>query len=422
MTRKAIGAAVAMLAAGCGGQPESRIDAGDVRPLDTEPWQVPREAAVSADTTDFAAFGVALFRQMADAAPDSNVVVSPVSAGLALGMLVNGAEGGTRDGILRALAAGGMDVAALDAANAALVDALRTDSVELAIANSLWAQEGMAFAPAFLERNRRFYDAEVATVDFGDPATAARINRWASDHTNGRITRMLEPPLDPALVLYLMNAVYFKGRWVDEFAERATRPMPFHAPGGTVQRPMMHRTGDYGYREGDGFRAVRLPYRGGRFAMYVLLPDSGASLTALRERMTGDAWAEWMRGYQVREVALAMPSYRMSVAMDLKPPLAALGMEEAFDPARANLRAMFAPGALGNGNAFVSEAKQKVFIEVDEEGTEAAAVTGIGVGVTSMPPPPVPFTVDRPFLLAIRDDRTGALLFVGQVVDPVTED
>jgi serine protease inhibitor len=417
--------AVPTLTAACAAQ-EPRVDrpprsADSVKPLDTKPWQLPPRGDLPAlEPSDYAAFGLGMFRQLGNARPDANVVFSPLSAGLAVSMLANGAQGQTLAGIQQALASGS-DMDALNGTNAALVQALRTGDVELAIANSLWARQGVPFLPSFMETNRRFYQAEVATVDFNSPEAAARINRWASDKTNGRISRMVEPPLSPDLVLYLMNAVYFKGRWENEFQPRETRPMPFRAPGGTVQRPMMTRTGDYGYRQGDGFSAVRLPYRGGRFAMYVLLPDASSSVAALRGQLTPDAWAGWMQGFGTREVRVVMPRYRVNVESRLNGPLQALGMRDAFSEVDANFRAMLPAEYLARGNVYVSEAKQKVFVEVNEEGTEAAAVTGIEMRTTSVPAPPVSFVVDRPFLMVIRDDQTGALLFIGQVNDPVTE-
>jgi serpin B len=400
-----------------------QIDVRDVKPLDTQPWQLPPSQLPASSVVDYAAFGLGVFRQLADAKPNDNVVFSPLSAGLAVSMLANGAQGETLAGIERTLGTG-IGVEALNGANVALVQALRGGDVELAIANSLWARQGIPFLPSFMETNRRFYDAEVAALDFSSPAASARINRWVSDKTRGRITRMVEDgPIDADVILYLMNAVYFKGRWQDEFQAGATRPMPFHAAGGrTVQRPMMQRTGEYRYLRADGFQALRLPYRGGRFAMYVLLPDEGSSVAALRGQLTPQAWTDWMGRFGgAREVRVVMPKYRVNVESGLNRPLQALGMADAFSQTRANFGAMLTPEFLRQGNAYVSEAKQKVFIEVNEEGTEAAAVTGIEVRTTSAPAEPVSFVVDRPFLLVIRDDTTGALLYIGQVNDPVTE-
>jgi serine protease inhibitor len=403
---------------------ESTVDqpksAAGVRPLDTTPWQLPPRELPSLAPPDYAAFGLGLFRRLGDARPDQNVVVSPLSAGLAVSMLANGAQGQTLAGIQQALATG-MDLDGLNGTNAALVQALQSGDVELAIANSLWAREGVPFLPAFMETNRRFYQAEVAALDFDSPEAVERINRWVSDRTNGRIKRMVDPPISPEVVMYLMNAVYFKGRWQDEFQASATRPMPFRAPGGTVQRPMMTRTGEYGYRRGDGFSAVRLPYRGGRFAMYVLLPDSSSSVAALRQRLSPESWKQWMGGFNTREVRVVMPKYRVNVESRLNAPLQAMGMADAFSQVNADFGRLLPAVDRGPGIVYVSEAKQKVFVEVNEEGTEAAAVTGIEMRTTSAPPQPVSFVVDRPFLLAVRDDQTGALLFIGQVNDPVTQ-
>lgn len=396
-----------------------RVDVSGAKPLDTTPWALasPPRLGVS---PDYAAFGLDLFQRLAEARPDGNVIVSPLSAGLAVSMLANGATGDTRAGIERALAAG-MELDSLNTANAALAGAMRTEDVELAIANSLWARQGVPFLPAFLERNREFYGAEVATLDFNSPEAPRRINEWASRNTNGRIPEMVQGPLDGSMVLYLMNAVYFKGRWQDEFEPRATRPGTFHAPSGDVQRPMMSRTGSYRHLRADGVHGVRLPYRGDRFAMYVLLPDSGQSLAQLRGRMTAEAWDGWVQAFRPAEVELTMPKYRMSLESRLNAPLQAMGMGDAFSPARATFGAMLPAEYLAGQNAYVSEAKQKVFIEVNEEGTEAAAVTGIEMRTTSVGAPPVRFVVDRPFVVVIRDDQTGALLFVGQVNDPVSE-
>lgn len=370
--------------------------------------------------TLYAPLGLGLFRQVAAAKPGENAFVSPLSAGMALAMVYNGATGETQRQMAEVLGLDARGVDEVNAANRELRAALRSAGVELSVANALWARRGVPFEAAFTERVRAAYGAEVAEVSFTDPATAARINAWVARETRGRIRELVQAPMDPALVLYLTNAVYFKGRWADEFPKSATRDRPFRLPGGTASpRPTMHRMGRYGYREGDGFRAVRLPYRGGRMALYVFLPDSSSSLAAFRERLTAARWDRWMTEFAPREVDVALPRFRAEGTFPLVEPLGALGMRDAFDPARASLRAMLPASFFRGGrNVFISEAVQKTWIEVNEEGTEAAAATGLGVSVTSAPPPPVPFVVDRPFIAAVRDDRTGALLFVGQVTDP----
>lgn len=368
----------------------------------------------------YEAFGLGLLRQVAAARPDSNVFLSPLSAGMALAMAYNGATGETKRQMAEALALGARGVDDVNAGNRWLRGALQGGGVELAVANGMWAARGVPFEPALTERVRAAYGAEVAEVDFTEDATPARINDWVARATRGRIAEITAAPMDPALLLYLTNAVYFKGRWADEFAPAATRDRPFLLPGGArAPRPTMHRLGSYGYLEGDGFRAVRLPYRGDRMALYVFLPDSASSLAAFRALLTPQRWDAWMAEFAPRDVDVALPRFRAEGTFPLVEPLAALGIRDAFDPTRATFHALLPASRLGGGrNVFISEAVQKTWIEVNEEGTEAAAATGIGASVTSAPPPPVPFVVDRPFVAAVRDDRTGALLFVGQVTDP----
>jgi serine protease inhibitor len=359
---------------------------------------------------DYAAFGLDLFQRVASASPDANVVLSPVSAGLALSMLANGATGQTLAQIEQALATG-LGVDALNAANVALSDALRTEDVELAIANSLWARG--PFLPGYIERMERLYGAQAEPL-----VSAGPINDWASRNTGGRITEMVKDPIDPLIILFLMNAVYFKGRWEDEFDPQATQPRTFHAPSGPVERTMMARQGHYGWLAADGFQAVRLPYRGDRFAMYVLLPDEGSSVAALRQRLTAEAWTRWMSGFHNERVHVIMPRYRIEVEAYLSGPLQTMGMRDAFAAGRAELDGMLPADYVARAQPYVEYVLQKVFIEVNEEGTEAAAVTVVAAAVRSEPLNMQHFVVDRPFLLAIRDDQTGALLFIGQVNDP----
>jgi serine protease inhibitor len=362
---------------------------------------------------DYAAFGMELFRRLAHEAPEGNVIVSPLSAGLALSMLANGTTGDTLAEIEQTLATG-LRLDPLNAANVALAAALENDQVELALANSLWARAPLL--PAFVEHSRRLYGAEAAAL-----VSAGPINDWVSRNTAGRIKEMVRDPIDPLVILYLLNAVYFKGRWEEEFSAADTRPGTFHAPSGPVQRPMMSRTGDCGYLRGGGFQAVRLPYRGDRIAMYVLLPDRGQGLTTLREMLSADVWRGWMADFRTQEVRVAMPRYRLSGLSLLKEPLAAMGMERAFAAGRAELDAMLPAAYVATEEPYVSAVLQKVFVEVNEEGTEAAAVTLVEFKTRGFAPRIRDFIVDRPFIFAIRDDTTGALLFIGQVNDPVTE-
>ena len=362
---------------------------------------------------DYAAFGIDLFRRLADARPDENVIISPLGAGLALSILANGATGDTLAGIEQTLATG-LKLDALNAANTALAAALQSEAVELSLANSLWARAPLL--PEYVERSRRLYDAEV-----GPLTTAQPINDWVSDKTRGRIKDMMSDPIPPLVILCLLNAVYFKGRWEEEFSEAETRPGTFHSPSGPVERPMMSRTGAYGYLRGSGFQGVRLPYRGDRFAMYVLLPDAGEGLAKLRERLTEEVFRGWMRAFSTQQVRVEMPRYKVDVSSGLNDPLKAMGMDRAFASGAAELDAMLSPEYVAVYGPYVSMVLQKVFVEVNEEGTEAAASTLVEIKIRGFSFRVQEFVVDQPFIMAIRDDQTGALLFIGQVNDPVTQ-
>ncbi|HEV3052308.1 MAG TPA: serpin family protein, partial [Longimicrobium sp.] len=336
------------------------MNANDTFPLDQRPFA---SASVPPQRTpDYAAFGLNLFQRLAGASRDQNVVISPVSAGLALSMLANGATGQTLAQIERTLATG-LELEALNHGNAALSDALGTDDLELAIANSLWARG--PFLPSFVEQTTRLYSAQA-----GPLVSAAPINDWVSRNTGGRIKKMVQDPIDPLIILFLLNAVYFKGRWQDEFDPEVTRPGTFYSPSGPVERPMMSRTGYCGWLAGPGFQAVRLPYRGERFAMYVLLPDPGKDLASLRERLTSEAWTEWMDGLRGGrwgpEVRVVMPRYRIEVTSPLNGSLQAMGMEDAFVSGRAALDAMLPAEYVARAQPYVSSVLQKVFIEVNE--------------------------------------------------------
>ena len=370
----------------------------------------------------YAGFGIELFRQIAYTRPGTNAFVSPASAGLALALPYHGASDGTRDQLARALGFGSAAPDTVARANGALRAALdRSGPVRLEVATSLWAAAHARLAPAFLERGREDYGAEVDAVDFGDPSGERRIYEWVGEATHGRIPGLSFPP-DPETLLLVLNAVWFKGAWAEKFDPAATRPRPFRREDGrTVRAPMMSRTGEYGYLDAAGFRAVRLPYAGGRFALYVFLPDSGATLESFIGALSAAEWEAHLRNFPPAPVALTLPRFAWRGALDLAPALQAMGVRDAFDHTRADFHEMFAPQSLaGRPNPFIGRVHQQAFVEVNEEGTEAAAATGVGVDADTAgaPPPPVPFVADRPFLFAVRDDRTGALLFLGQMHDP----
>lgn len=364
------------------------------------------------------AFAFDLLRTTAADASE-NRFVSPLSVSMALGMLMNGADGATLDQMRLALRHASPSstpptLAEMNAAYRGLLDLLAglDRSTTLRVANGIWYRTGFTPAPAFLDATRTHFDAAVRAVDFADGRTLGEINGWVKEQTAGRIPTILES-IHPDDVMYLINAIYFKGAWQDPFDPKATRTASFEAVGGTQQVPMMYRQGSQKIRFGDQFATIDLPYGNGAFAMTIVLPNEGVNVQSVLDGMTADRW-EAMIGELAATAAtvkadLYLPKITLEQTRELKDDLAALGMTELFDPTRANLSRL----ATGPERLHVRFVKHKTFLEVNEAGTEAAGVTGVGVGVTSLPPQ---FRVDRPFLLAIRERFSGTILFLGKIV------
>ena len=365
-------------------------------------------------------FGFNLFDEIRKTEQDTNIFISPFSVSLALAMTLNGAAGETEQAMTDTLQLQGLDTEAINIGYAALRHTLLTadPKVTLAIANSLWARQGVPFNQSFLQRNAQFFGAEISTLDFTDPRTVETINQWVDTNTNGKITKIFDE-INPAAVLFLINAIYFKGTWQEEFDPSETREGPFHpAKGNVKQVPMMRQERRYPYYRGERFQAIRLAYGDGQMSMYIFLPDRESDLNSFLEKLNAESWENWISQFHRQDVSLVMPKFKLEYQKGLVAPLASLGMGIAFDSGRADFGRMAPLENLGE-NLYIGEVRHKTFVEVNEEGTEAAAVTLIGVGITSVTPPPIPFTADRPFFFAIRDDQTETVLFMGVVVDPV---
>ncbi len=375
------------------------------------------EQQVIAGTNVFA-FG--LLRETARQDTAANTFLSPLSASMALGMTMNGAQGQTLAGMKSALGFGAISLTDADQAYRSLIDLLRglDSSVDMRLANSIWARQGFLFQQSFYDAVRQYFDARVTTLDFASPSAAPTINGWVKDATAGKIDQIIDDPIDPALVMFLINAVYFKGSWRDQFDAAKTRDAPFHlADGGTRTVKLMHRTGDGSYFTApDGTQGVELPYGRGAFVMDVVLPPAGTALSALVARLDTATWNGWLRGLRTGELDLSMPRYRLKWEAGLNEPLKRLGMTDAFSYPPADFRAM----CKGRDDCHIDFVKQKTYVDVNEEGTEAAAVTVVGVGVTSAPQR-FTFVVDRPFLVAIRERFSGTLLFLGSIGAPESQ-
>ena len=366
-----------------------------------------------------ARFGFKLYAELARQSADKNLFISPASTGLCLAMAYNGAAGETAQAMARALETQGIPMPELNQAYAALKAALENPDakVQLNIANSLWARQGLAFKPDFIQRTKEYFGAEVTELNFDDPGAAATINRWVSEKTKDKINKIVDR-IDGNSILFLINAIYFKGTWSKEFDKAKTTEDNFTpAVGGPKRVPMMSQSGSYRYFENAGFQAVSLPYGGGRASMYIFLPAKAGGLSALQKKLTAANWESWMDEFQQSDGDIKVPRFRLEYEATLNEALKALGMGAAFDQGRANFTGMIEPKGQ---NVYISQVKHKTFVDVNEEGTEAAAVTSTEMRTTSAMRPRQRFNmvVDRPFFCAIRDNQTGTVLFMGSITDP----
>jgi serpin B len=371
------------------------------------------------------AFGLRLLNAVQDGAPGGNVVISPVGAALDLSVVLNGVRGGTRDQMLAALSLSGFELPAVDAANASLIKTLTAPagSITLSMAESLWFDGRRAkLRSDYVALTRAWCDATVTDLDFSNPRAVANINDWASQATHGRIDRAIEHIGRDDFAL-LLNAVYFKGRWAHPFDKAQTRQRDFTLAGGAVKQiPRMTQSGGFDYFETPALQAIRLNFGDGDFLMEILLPAPGSSLRELAATLSVKQWTDWKTRFAPRPGTLELPRFELQSQQRLERPLQTLGMTRLFQPQTAELTGMFdaAPGGSQSRGFFINAVRQSTYFKVDEEGAVAAAVTSVGVRATAMrrPPPPFRMIVDRPFLCAIEDHRTGVLLFLGAIYDP----
>jgi serine protease inhibitor len=393
-------------------QPEAGSDDIEETP---EPTGDTDDLDSSAIATSTSAFGFELFNGLADQRPDENVITSPYSAAVLLTMLLSGADGETREAIGDALQLDDPFDETITRQHQVLAESLSTadPDVELAVANSLWANEGTPFVDEYLEEMRDRLMATVEEIDLGNEEAVEQIDEWVSEQTRDRIEEMAEAlgVPDPNLVLVLLNAVYFLGDWTEPFDPEQTREGTFTTAGGhEVEVSFMNQDDAHQISMRDDYQMLRLPYGDEeRFAMDVLLPDEGNDIHALRDHLTVDEWQDAANELNETRVNVTLPSFELEYESDedLDEVLHDLGMGIAYSGS-----ADFAP--MSSVAPFLSTVQQKTYIRVDEEGTEAAAVTG-GAMVESMPPE---FRADRPFLFMISDVETGVILFMGQVADP----
>ncbi|HEY9743997.1 MAG TPA: serpin family protein [Coleofasciculaceae cyanobacterium] len=361
-------------------------------------------------------FGFKLFSEILKQDSKRNVFVSPTSVAIALSMTYNGASGETQEAMAKALELQGMSLQDVNQANQVLKTTLENadPDVQLSIANSLWARKGVSFKPDFMQRNQEFYKAKVTELDFTKPDATSTINSWVKENTRGKIDQIVQQ-LKPDDVLFLINAIYFKGNWTKKFDKSQTTERPFYLADGTQkQHPMMSQSSRYRYFENDAFQAAMLPYGKGRLSLYVFLPKKNTSLNTFQQQLSAENWQQWMNQFGMRQGTIQLPRFKFDYDIQLNTALKALGMESAFSDSQADFSNMTSESVK------IDQVKHKTFVEVNEEGTEAAAATSVGMVTTSarMPEEPFQMVVDRPFFCAIRDNQTGTVLFMGSIKEP----
>ncbi len=362
-------------------------------------------------------FGIDLLREVLEVDSRPNVVISPLSASMALGMTLNGARGTTFEGMRTALRFEGLSRAEINESYRSLLELLGSldPEVKISIANSAWANQDYSFHQAFFAALAEYFDAPAESRDFADPQTLLEINSWVDEKTSGRIERILqEGELDPMLALLLLNAVDFDARWTTEFDPDDTRAAAFtRADGSTVTVDMMNLDSVELPFGGTGdLVAAELPYGGEAYAMVIAVPWGERSAREALSGMDGGDWAALIGSLRTTEVdQLSIPRFELSYDTFLNDPLTDMGMGLAFTSG-----ADF--GDLSPEPLCIDFVRQKTYIEVDEAGTRAAAVTAVGIGPTSF----TGLVADRPFLFAIRERLSGTILFAGLIGDPTEED
>jgi serine protease inhibitor len=347
--------------------------------------------------------------------PAKNLFFSPLSISVALSMAYNGAAGSTQTAMASTLGLKSMGKPNLNTASHALVSGLlsRDAAVKLSIADSIWLKNGLSIVPSFGAALHTYYGADLHMLDFGKPSAPAAINAWVNQQTHGLIPSIVKA-IDPATVMYLINALYFKAAWSAQFPAFATKPGPFTTAGGSqTTLPIMSLSSNLGYAQSSSGQAIRLPYASGKYSMYIVLPATGTTVQQYVGSLTPATWNALIASLQPKHGTIRMPRFSVDFATSLKPALTALGMGTAFDRNKASFPAM-----IKGQNAYITDVLHRAIMKVDESGTLAAAVTSVGIGTTAIQVGSFTMDVNRPFFCAIRDDTSGSLLFMGMILNP----
>ncbi|WP_299826176.1 serpin family protein [uncultured Pontibacter sp.] len=398
-----IATAAAMLFSGCQ-QDEVMDNTPNIRPLSVQ------EQSTVESSNDFA---FRAFASLSEEERADNVFISPLSISMALGMTYNGADGATKEAMRKTL---GFELSSDEDINKSfksLWDLLKgaDKKVMFTAANSLWHSKDFKLQAPFIETNKTYFDATVQGLDFASPAAKDQMNNWVKSKTNGKIEKIVEE-VRREHVLFLINAIYFKGTWTYPFDKKLTKPGAFRKEDGTTITHdfMTMKNGKYLYFQDQSKQVIDLPYGNQQYSMTLVMPKGDKQVQDVVQELNAANLNSWLSGADTSQLELHMPKFKLEYGKELKDLLKQLGMEVAFSP-----QADFSRMLEGQAGLAISEVKHKTFVEVNEEGTEAAAATSVGMVLTSLPPS---IRVDRPFVFLIREKSSNAILFIGKLMQP----
>ena len=358
-------------------------------------------------------FAIDVFKKIQEEEPDGNIFISPYSMSTALTMTTNGASSQTLEEMRNTLRVNNLDMASINTSYEELLEVLPLldPTTKLKLANSIWPKIDYPVLESFLNINTEYFNSEVKPIDFRSPDAIEQINTWVENNTDGLIKESLNE-LPPNVVMLLINAIYFKGTWQTEFDPEKTHEADFFASTDTQKVDMMHiEESAFPYFSNDLFQAIDLPYGDSIFSMSIFLPKDGHDVNEVIAEMNGDSWDNWLATFETKNVQLFLPKFKMEYELKMKGTLSDMGMGRAFTDS-ADFSKM-----IDGGGVYIDEVIHKAFVEVNEEGTEAAAVTIVVIIENSAPLMPT-VNVNRPFVFVIRDNQTNSILFMGKMMNP----
>ncbi|MDP4291681.1 MAG: serpin family protein [Bacteroidota bacterium] len=362
-------------------------------------------------------FAFTLFNKAGTQETNDNLFISPFSVSVALSMTLNGAGGSTKTGMGNTLGFSGQDLIAINDYNKLLSNQLQhiDNAVTFNIANSIWYRNTFSVSSSFITTNKTYYNAEVSALDFTSPSAVNTINNWVSAKTNNAIPNIITI-IPSNMVMYLINAIYFKGSWSNKFDAAKTSDQNFYKEDQTVvQCKMMTQNTTFPVYTNDTYTAVELPYGQGNFLMTILLPNTGKTTADVITNFNAENWNAINDGLVPTSIQINFPRFKTSYETTLNSLLSSMGMADAFNSNIADFTGINAQGGL-----YISEVKHKTMVEVNEEGTVAAAVTSVGITITAIMEPRI-INVNKPFVFVISEKSTGAILFTGRIMDPTKE-